>query len=194
MSCPIRKRDDYTLRYMISKENRRNRLHKEKICVNLVNVCTASTSRSSFQCVSSRISVKRFNELSCQSKVSALFKSDDLIKRFMISKQSDVDTYWILQHRSPIICDESSRSTVIENVESWRRFELLSCTLWRILDVWDTDQIVTTSVWQTDRVYDRTVFRDVYFLAFQVRQINSEFCWPRQERLFRDFLDKKSET
>ena len=74
------------------------------------------------------------------------------------------------------------------------RFELLSCTLWRILDVWDTDQFVTTSAWQTDRVYDRTVFKDVYFLAFQVRQINSEFCWPRQERLLRDFLDKKSET
>ena len=49
------------------------------------------------------------------------------------------------------------------------RFELLSCTLWRTLDVWDTDQIVTTSVWQTDRVYDRPVFRDVCFLVFQVR-------------------------
>ena len=93
MSCPIRKRDDYTLRYMISKENRRNRIHKDKIYVYLVNVCAASTSRSNFQSVSSRISAKRFNELSCQSKVSALFKSDDIIKRFMISNQSDVDSY-----------------------------------------------------------------------------------------------------
>ena len=76
--------------------------------------------------VSSRISAKRFNELSCQSKASALFKSDDLIKRFMISRQSDVDTHWILHDRSSIIYDESSRSTVIENVESWR-------TLWIIV-------------------------------------------------------------
>ena len=59
---------------MISKENRRNRIHKEKICVNHVNVCTASTSRSSFQCVSSRISLKRFNELSCQSKAFRAFQ------------------------------------------------------------------------------------------------------------------------
>ena len=81
--------------------------------------------RSNFQCVSSRISVKRFHELSYQSKASALLKSDDH-QEVHGSRQSDVDTHWILQDRSPIICDDSSRSTVIENVESWR-------TLWIIV-------------------------------------------------------------
>ena len=56
------------------------------------------------------------------------------------------------------------------------RFELLSCILWRTLDVWDTDQIVATSVWQTDRVCDRSVLRDVCCSVFQGRQINSEIC------------------
>ena len=41
-------------------------------------------------------------------KASALFKSDDLIKRLMISRQDDVDTHWMLQNLCPIICDDSS--------------------------------------------------------------------------------------
>ena len=52
--------------------------------------------RRNFQWMSSRISLKRSIGLSCQSKVSALFKFDGLIKWFTISRQSDVVTYRIL--------------------------------------------------------------------------------------------------
>ena len=150
--------------------------------------------RSNFQCVSSRISLKRFNELSYQSKVLALFKSDDLIKRSMISRQSDVDTHWILHYRSPIICDDFSSSSALENVEYWWTLWItvlyLMTYTWRLEHWSDRDDICMT---------DRSCMRSISLqgcLLFSLPSTSNKFenLSLRQESLLRDFLFKKSET
>ena len=87
-------------------------------------------------------SLRRSNELSCQSKVSALFKSVDLINWFTISRQSDVDTYWILWDRSPNICDDSWSFPLLENLASKE-------ALWFLV------LYLLTSTWRLERCSDR---------------------------------------
>ena len=150
--------------------------------------------RSNFQCVSSSISVKRFHELSYQSKASALLKSEDHQEVHGFQTKRCRHTLNFTRSESDYLrrlftLHSDRKRWVLENALNYCP---VSC------DVHLTSGTLISSLRLLyDRLivfFDRPVFRDVGFLIFQVRQINSEICWPRQERLLRDFLDKKSET
>ena len=146
---------------------------------------------SNFQCVSSRIFLTRSNGLSCHSKSIRAFQI-----RWSHQETHDFETrrcrYTLNVTKS--LSDYLRRLQHSKTLSLDQRFELLSCILWRLLDVWTTwsDRY---DICVTDWSCMRSVSLQWYFL-FSLPRTSNIFrnLSLRQESFLRDFFETKSET
>ena len=129
-------------------------------------------------------------------KASALFKSDDLIKRFMISRQDDVDTHWILQNLCPIICDDSStrKRWVLINALNYCPVSfdvyLTSGSLIRSLRHL-YDRLIVYAIGQSSVIFSVQSSKHVKYISKSIatsRKFATRLLWDEKRNLIIDFF------